>query len=177
MFPDAAIQYLIDHQEDPMSNEIKTRRLIVTLPDTSGEEVDTLIDALEYEVAERQGIDNATVTHALGEALPDGVRVVGNDRGVIVGIHKPERALPNVLTLYEARQLAGALLNIPGVAEAESPTTIDDVLGACGRCDTCGAAMETPTCPANPRHVVALTGTEAEEREACKRRHPSNGGA
>lgn len=94
-----------------MTNEIQTRRLIVTLPNTSGEESDELAAALEYEASERQGITGATVTHALGETLPDSVQVSrGTDPRIYLQVAEADAWWTTPLTADEARQLAGVLL-------------------------------------------------------------------
>lgn len=89
-----------------MTNEIKTRRLIVTVPDVSGEEVDELCAVLEE--AEIQGqIGYAfTVHHALGETLPPHVSV----RTAADTIFMDCDYQPQPLTQSCARSLAGALL-------------------------------------------------------------------
>lgn len=119
-----------------MTNELKTRRLIVTLPDVSGEEADTAASALEEYLGTNASQGELSlpytdgVTHALGETLPDGVVIetdLAHNSVVTINRHGEEVALDN---LYEARQLAGALLAIPGVADAEPPTN----------CQHCGAA-------------------------------------
>lgn len=92
-----------------MTNEIKTRRLIVALPNTSGDEADAMAMALEYEAGERQGVEGATVTHALGETLPDdlGVRRFGTDVVIRDLTDGDQIVLETPLAM---RQLAGALL-------------------------------------------------------------------
>ena len=105
-----------------MTNEIKTRRLIVTLPDTSGEEADTIASSIESAVQEGIFGDvdtwNATVTHALGETLPIGMTAkLEADRIYVRDGGQPLVAILN-LNVGEARQLAGALLRLADEAEA-----------------------------------------------------------
>ena len=57
-----------------MSNDIRTRRLIVTLPDAVGEEADTLAQLIEDRYRLDTGRD-ATVDHALDDAPLDSLGV------------------------------------------------------------------------------------------------------
>lgn len=90
-----------------MSNEIKTRRLIVTVPDVSGDEVDQLLAVLEEGEAEGEIGFAFTVRHALGETVPPHTMVRATSPvTILVDIGY----LPRGFTQSEARSLAGALL-------------------------------------------------------------------
>ncbi len=93
--------------------DIRTRHLIVTLPDVSGEEADWIAEDLEA----KANVSGATVTHALGEAVlagslfnqyqGSGIKSLRNTSGGQVGI-----LADYLMTPDEARQLAGALLTL-----------------------------------------------------------------
>ena len=130
-----------------MSNEIKTRRLVVSVANIVGEEADTIASEIEEKFQHPDHGYDVTVTHALGETLPDNVRVRslyedfvqvgfpdGGDPTHFGGVPNGGRATK--LSLYEARQLAGALLSLPGVAEAEAPELFRVVGSATYNVDT-----------------------------------------
>ncbi len=109
-------------------SEIKTRRLIVTLPDVSGEEADTAAAEIEGRYGGFGWTEGATVTHVLGETLPENethgyVRCFDSPGGTVTLQQVTPGRVKDVIflaNLYEARQLAGALLAIPGVVDAEA---------------------------------------------------------
>lgn len=107
-----------------MTNELKTRRLIVTLPNTSGEEADAISSELEHYIganATGYGVLGATVEHALGETLPDGVICRRNKalRDLIVVGDKLYSKYAIDINRSEARQLAGALLALADEIEGQ----------------------------------------------------------
>ncbi|WP_375000199.1 hypothetical protein [Aeromicrobium sp. CTD01-1L150] len=63
-----------------MTNEIRTRRLIVTLPVVSGEEADVTASTVERSI-QRGGYEDATVDHPLDDAPLDGFRVLDHEDG------------------------------------------------------------------------------------------------
>lgn len=89
-----------------MSNDIRTRRLIVNLPDVSGEEADEVAARLEDDAYLPNGV---TVTHALGETLPEGIVARQRTTGTIA-LGTTAGDAYHYLTPHEARQLAGVLL-------------------------------------------------------------------
>jgi hypothetical protein len=92
-----------------MSNEIRTRHLIVTLPDTAAEEIDSIASDLEVALRIDWAKPNGTATHALGETLPDGVSVAAGR--AVIAIEVASGAHDALfLSAHEARQLAGVLL-------------------------------------------------------------------
>lgn len=100
-----------------MTNEIKTRRLIITVPDVSGEEIDTIAADLEFYMANEAkgyGMQEFAVRHALGESLPEGAMVRVANRGTMfasmVEVRTPYDNGSSFFTQSEARSLAGALL-------------------------------------------------------------------
>lgn len=103
-----------------MSNDIRTRRLVVTLPDVSGEEADIWVENVENYLNDREEGPEAVVSHALGESLPESVRLRFDADLVYLWADSHTDAPARHLTYYEARQLAGALLALPGVADAEA---------------------------------------------------------
>lgn len=116
-----------------MTNEIRTRHLIVTLPNKSGEEADDVAEGTET-ILQRHWMDDFTVAHVLGETLPDETYVRSHYADFVrvnLQADHPAYVGERQLSLYEARQLAGALLAIPGVATAEPST-------ACRHCGQVG---------------------------------------
>lgn len=99
-----------------MTNEIKTRRLIVTLPNCSGEEADLRLEDLEDSIAGRPVGETlpfnpgVRVRHALGETGLDGVLIRCRGDRIETGNLYKSATLPRYLTQTEARQLAGAFL-------------------------------------------------------------------
>lgn len=116
-----------------MSDEIKTRRLIVTLPDVSGEESDIVAEDLEGNILanlnmigyqdtwERDALQDArdtlgkigNVTHALGETVPPFFFFGEPDAGRVYFLAEDPAdgaTSTHYLSPLEARQLAGVLL-------------------------------------------------------------------
>lgn len=101
-----------------MSADIRTRRLIVTLPDVSGEEADLAIEEIKLYLGDTAVI-GSRVEHALGESLPESINVRPNlawqnmvliedrDTGYRIDITAPD----------VARQIAGALLHAADAVE------------------------------------------------------------
>lgn len=132
-----------------MSDTLQTRRLIVTLPDTSGEEADEIATFIEDRLNSTDQDWAATVTHALGESLPNDLKIINYPSAILVVDTMDDESV--ALTPFEARQLAGVLLAIPGVIDAEPPSVrhypkdfdkqqntrnsdLDDECGADGPC-------------------------------------------
>ncbi|WP_344766228.1 hypothetical protein [Aeromicrobium panaciterrae] len=98
-----------------MSNEIKTRRFIVTVPDMAGEEADIFAADLEEMMPRRFGNafgKTVKVSHALGESLPEAfisARVAGLAGMQYIELVDETRG-DYPLSPFEARQLAGVLL-------------------------------------------------------------------
>lgn len=93
-----------------------TRFLIVTLPNTSGEEADEVAAHTENDLRGNLSgmfaIDDADVSHALGETV-----LAGGMRAVRVGVlgtvdQRIDVSVRRDITPDEARQLAGALLTL-----------------------------------------------------------------
>jgi hypothetical protein len=101
-----------------MSNDIRTRHVIVKLPAVTGEEADLAIEEIESYLGDTM-VTGATVSHALGEAVLAGS----------LGVDLEAKARPGVLdglvflktevlmTHKEAREVAGALLILADEAE------------------------------------------------------------
>lgn len=114
-----------------MTNEIRTRHLIVTLPNVSGEEADQVAAEISVNYGEAQ-TPGTTATHALGESVLAGSlgsvrRTTGGN--ILVKI-ETRRARPQLVTPTEARELAGALLILADEAEVVH-----------GTCRHCGRAI------------------------------------
>lgn len=122
-----------------MTDTLKTRNLIVTLPDVTGAEADEILTCIQDSLAPL--VDDPRADHALGETQSPAVHVSPNREGVDLRLTSgwniadvPNSGPGCFLTPYEARQLVGALLAIPGVADAEPPSPV--------------AACDTPQYPA-----------------------------
>lgn len=101
-----------------MTNELKTYRLIVTLPDTSGEEADVIAGYLETKL--RLRLDRkVTVNHALGEFAGNGAVSVVNE-----------------FTVTDAHELAAKAhtgqvdkLGVPYVEHVEAVRSLVELMG------------------------------------------------
>jgi hypothetical protein len=100
----------IDGEGTNKSADVYTRRLIVTLPDVSGEEADSVAEAIDTEVLTDGFTSHGTVTHALGLTVPDGIRVMvrGLEGHPAIFIQQDDDTI--MVMADEARQLAGVLL-------------------------------------------------------------------
>lgn len=105
-----------------MPNSNKTRHLIVTLPSASEKEADALIESIESHGEQARVTENGfSVDHILGKALPEDLKIEIWPTGEVL-IENVDTDQTILTDRYGARQIAGALLAIPGVANAEPPT-------------------------------------------------------
>lgn len=111
-----------------MSADIRTRRLIVTLPDVSGEEANIAIDEIKTYLGDT-AVVGYRVDHALGESLPEGISVRPNMAWQnLVVIEDRDQGIRLDISPAAARQIAGSLLHaadavehaVAAVAEAHS---------------------------------------------------------
>lgn len=100
-----------------MPHRIQTYRLIVTLPDSSGEEADQVATLAESYLRQTQGSD-ITVTHALGQSPPEHLHVTLDSQGDIQ-IATAYGSYVN-MTADQACQLAGVLLALADDAQETS---------------------------------------------------------
>lgn len=107
-----------------MSNEIKTRYLIVEIPRCAAEEIDTVADVIQQELIS-MGADEPTVHHVLAETeppvdieqriWPDGlITVLNDDTGSLIE-----------MAPYDWRLLVGHLIVGHGVHRMEAPAPED----------------------------------------------------
>lgn len=102
-----------------MSTDIRTRRLIVTLPDASDEEVDTLAADLNTFLDEHPVGEIATALRAFdGESFSRHFTTMPGNGHVLISVWQGEPA--NVLGPDEARKLASLLLRAADEAEDKS---------------------------------------------------------
>ena len=103
---------------------LRTRYLVVALPNASGDEADSVAEAIETEVLTDGFTSHGTATHALGETLPVGMSIMPHEGGGIV-VRDAGQRTPQYLNLdvVGARALAGALLIAAGNVEARQAAT------------------------------------------------------
>ena len=105
-----------------MSNDTRTRYVIVTLPDTTGEEADSVAEVIESEVLTDGFTMHGTARHALGESVLAGslgeavTARLSADRDSVTLYTDPV----GNLTPSQARELAGALLILAGDIDART---------------------------------------------------------
>lgn len=105
-----------------MSNEIKTRRLIVSFPALSGEEADIAAEQLAEVIPIRLGRSTiATVNHVREGHVPGFYFNVAGDSIVLDAIEQDDRRdhATFVLTPLQARQLAGTLLDYASLVDGQ----------------------------------------------------------
>lgn len=105
-----------------MSNDIRSRRLIVTLPDTASEEIDEIAADVEQRVRAWPEARTASVQHALDDAPLDRWKIDASVYGrvslVRPNAHEYGRGLLlDHLAPEEARKLAALILRAADEAE------------------------------------------------------------
>lgn len=104
-----------------MSADIRTRRLIVTIPDVSGEEVDTLHEDINDFLDGHAVGEIAVATHALDDATLLGFTARwGSEHKILagyVGIRVPGQNFHELMTTDDARKLAALILRAADEAE------------------------------------------------------------
>lgn len=99
---------------EDVSNDVHTRHLVVTLPNVSGEEADSIAETIDTEVLTDGFTMHGTVAHSLGATLLAGglpgtrAKTHGDRVFLLDGTGNATHALD----ADDARQLAGALLNL-----------------------------------------------------------------
>ena len=100
------------------STDIRTRRLIVTLPDFAREEADEIARGIENDLTNHYD-GRATAEHALDDAPLEGWSARPNKAWVGLVVVESARARDD-LTIQEARKLAALLLRAADEAEGRS---------------------------------------------------------
>lgn len=91
-----------------MTNEIKTHRFIVTLPDVAEEEADIICGNLEGQLSKEYKRE-VNVEHALGNSLPEDFQIIRSNDGTSIYFIVDHRE-PVMIGATEAREIAGVLV-------------------------------------------------------------------